>query len=235
MPDLNNLSRILSKIRNRLTFHFIFAFIFFLITFEHSSKILNILEDLLLPETATLIYIRPAEYLMIRMKLAGYVGVLSFVFTTSLHGLFSLKEITDKFQMNILRLGSIFTFSLSLFIAGCYYALFITLPLVLDYLHNDALSGGIDSTYAVSEFYSFIMILTFALGLTFQLPLIVFITVKANLITVDKLKSYRPHLIVTFFLFSALITPPDIISQFLLAIPLIVLYEISLLVSRFLE
>ena len=112
---------------------------------------------------------------------------------------------------------------------------FITLPLVLDYLHNDALSGGIDSTYAVSEFYSFIMILTFALGLTFQLPLIVFITVKANLITVDKLKSYRPHLIVTFFLFSALITPPDIISQFLLAIPLIVLYEISLFVARFLE
>ena len=107
--------------------------------------------------------------------------------------------------------------------------------MVLNYLHNDALSAGIDSTYSLSEFYSFIMILTFALGLTFQLPLIMFVIVKANLATVETLKSYRPHLIVSFFLFSALITPPDVISQFLLAIPLIILYELSLFIVRFLE
>ncbi|OIR14792.1 MAG: hypothetical protein BEU04_02655 [Marine Group III euryarchaeote CG-Bathy1] len=235
MPDLNNMSRIFSKIRNRLLFHIFFACLFFILAFEYSSKILSILEDLLLPDNATLIYIRPAEYLMIRIKFAGYSAIISFVFTTGLHGLFSLKSINDNFQMSVLRLSSFFTFSLTLFLAGCYYALFITLPLVLNYLHNDALSAGIDSTYSLSEFYSFIMILTFALGLTFQLPLIMFVIVKANLATVETLKSYRPHLIVSFFLFSALITPPDVISQFLLAIPLIILYELSLFIVRFLE
>ena len=235
MPDFNNASRILSEIRNRIAFHIALALVFFILAFEYSSKILSILETLLLPEGATLIYIRPAEYIMVRIKFAGYVSVLSFVFTTFLHGLSSLKRVYGKFEVSVLRFGSIFTLSLTLFTAGCYYALFITLPLVLSYLHNDALNAGLDSTYTISEFYSFIMILTFALGLTFQLPLIIFIAVKSNLITTDKLRSYRPHLIVTFFLFSALITPPDVISQFLLAVPLIVLYELSLFMARFLE
>ena len=235
MPDFDATSRIFSKIRNRALLHIALALVLFILAFEHSSKVLSILETLLLPEGATLIYIRPAEYLMIRIKFASYVGILSFVFTTSLHGLSSLKEVYDKFELSVLRFGSIFALSLTLFTAGCYYALFITLPLVLGYLHTDAFNAGLESTYTLSEFYSFIMMLTFALGLTFQLPLIIIITVKAKMITTKKLRSYRPHLIVSFFLFSALVTPPDVISQFLLAAPLIVLYELSLLMARFLE
>jgi len=71
------------------------------------------------------------------------------------------------------------------------------------------------------------------LGITFQLPLIVILMLKLQLTTTEKLAEYRSYLVIVFFVLAAMITPPDVISQFLLAIPLKILYEISILVGKF--
>jgi sec-independent protein translocase protein TatC len=107
------------------------------------------------------------------------------------------------------------------------------LPLVLDYLQNDAANAGLETTYSLSAFYHFIFLLTFSLGITFQLPLIVILMLKLQLTTTEKLAEYRSYLVIVFFVLAAMITPPDVISQFLLAIPLMILYEISILVGKF--
>jgi sec-independent protein translocase protein TatC len=107
------------------------------------------------------------------------------------------------------------------------------LPLVLDYLQNDAANAGLETTYSLSAFYHFIFLLTFSLGITFQLPLIITLMLKLQLTTTEKLAEYRSYLVIVFFVLAAMITPPDVISQFLLAIPLMILYEISILVGKF--
>ena len=106
------------------------------------------------------------------------------------------------------------------------------LPTVLEYLQNDAADAGLETTYSLSAFYHFVFLLTFALGVTFQLPLIVMLMLKLELTTTDKLAEYRSHLVVVFFILAAMITPPDVISQFLLAIPLMILYELSIIVGK---
>ena len=106
------------------------------------------------------------------------------------------------------------------------------LPLVLDFLQTDAADAGLETTYRLTSFYHFVFLLTFALGVSFQLPLIIMLLLRLELATTEQLSEFRSHLIVTFFVLAALITPPDVISQFLLAVPLIVLYELSLILGK---
>ncbi len=113
------------------------------------------------------------------------------------------------------------------------YSLELMLPTVLEYLQNDAASAGLETTYSLSAFYHFVFLLTFSLGITFQLPLIVIFILKLELATVEQLAENRSHLVVVFFILAAFITPPDVISQFLLALPLMILYEVSIVIGKF--
>ena len=100
-------------------------------------------------------------------------------------------------------------------------------------LQNDAASAGLETTYSLSAFYHFVFLLTFSLGITFKLPLIVIFILKLELATVEQLAENRSHLVVVFFILAAFITPPDVISQFLLALPLMILYEVSIVIGKF--
>ena len=134
--------------------------------------------------------------------------------------------------MGIGKLIGILIISLTLFLLGITYALELMLPTVLEYLQNDASEAGLDTTYSLSAFYHFVFLLTFSLGVTFQLPLIVMLMLRLELTTTEQLAEYRSHLVVVFFIMAAMITPPDVISQFLLAIPLIILYELSIIIGK---
>ena len=123
--------------------------------------------------------------------------------------------------------------ALALFAVGVAYAQLLMLPLVLEYLHGDAAAAGFASTYSLSAFYSFVLLLTVSLGIAFELPLVVLLVLRLELASVAQLAHYRRHLIVAFFVLAALITPPDVISQFLLAVPLLLLFELSLVAGRF--
>jgi sec-independent protein translocase protein TatC len=116
---------------------------------------------------------------------------------------------------------------------GMLYSLELMLPTVLEYLQNDAAQAGLETTYSLSAFYHFVFLLTFSLGITFQLPLVTTLMLRLELTTTDQLAQHRSHLVVVFFIMAALITPPDVISQFLLAVPLMVLYEISIIIGKF--
>ena len=132
----------------------------------------------------------------------------------------------------VARVTAVLLAALALFAAGIAYAQLLMLPLVLEYLHGDAAAAGFASTYSLSAFYSFVLLLTVTLGLAFELPLAVLLVLRLELATVAQLARYRRHLAVGFFVLAALITPPDVISQFLLAVPLLLLFELSLLAGR---
>ena len=79
------------------------------------------------------------------------------------------------------------------------------------------------------------MTMFLAFGLTFEVPVAVILLVKAGAVSIEKLKEARPYVIVGAFVIAAIITPPDVISQFMLAVPMCVLYEVGILIARFIS
>ena len=213
-------------------FYLVIAFATFAVVFNFAPDIIDWIAEKLLPDGATLIYLSPAEFFLLKLRVAGY-SVISLVFIIAIiqvwHTVRSRSLLPD---LGFGKLIGILIISLILFLLGVAYSLELMLPTVLEYLQNDAADAGLETTYSLSAFYHFVFLLTFALGITFQLPLIVMLLLRLELTTTDKLAEYRSHLVVVFFILAAMITPPDVISQFLLAIPLMILYELSIIVGK---
>ena len=223
---------IVDNLRGKMWFYLVIAFATFAVVFNFAPDIIDWIAEKLLPDGATLIYLSPAEFFLLKLRVAGY-SVISLVFIIAIiqvwHTVRSRSLLPD---LGIGKLIGIIIISLILFLLGVAYSLELMLPTVLEYLQNDAADAGLETTYSLSAFYHFVFLLTFSLGVTFQLPLIVMLLLRLELTTTDKLAQYRSHLVVVFFILAAMITPPDVISQFLLAIPLMILYELSIIVGK---
>ena len=103
----------------------------------------------------------------------------------------------------------------------------------LSFQTSQADSINITLQAKMNEYLSLMMTFIFAFGLAFQLPVILLLLVRFGVLTINQLKSFRKYAIVLSFVFAAIVTPPDPFSQISLALPIIILYEISILVSRF--
>ena len=118
-----------------------------------------------------------------------------------------------------------------LFFFGVAFGYLIIAPLSLQFLGNYEL-GDVQARISVMSYMKTIASITMASGLIFQLPVVVYFLSRAGLITPEILKSYRKHALVGILVIAAVITPPDVTSQLLVAMPVLVLYEISIAISR---
>ena len=119
-----------------------------------------------------------------------------------------------------------------LFITGVLFGYYIVTPLSLNFLGNYSLVDSIDNNIDITSILNTITTLVLACGFMFQLPMATYILSKAGIVTPDLMKRYRRHSIVVILLLSAIITPPDVMSQILIALPLSLLYEISIVISK---
>lgn len=120
-----------------------------------------------------------------------------------------------------------------LFFVGAALAYYMVLPMAWKFLLGFETAGGagtlpIQLEARVSEYLSLVMHIILAFGVAFQMPVLLTLLVKVGVIDIDMLKRSRRYAIVAVFVFAAIITPPDIISQIMLAVPLLVLYELSI-------
>jgi len=224
---------IVDNLRGKMWIYLVVTFATFAIVFNFAPEIIDWIAERLLPTDATLIYLSPAEFFLLKIRLSGYSAISLIFLIATIQIWHTVRARSLLPDMGIGKLFGILSISITLFLLGATYSLELMLPTVLEYLQNDAASAGLETTYSLSAFYHFVFLLTFSLGITFQLPLIVILMLKLELTTVDKLAEYRSHLVVVFFILAAMITPPDVISQFLLAIPLMILYELSIIVGKF--
>ena len=124
--------------------------------------------------------------------------------------------------------------SSALFILGvafCYYFVFGTVFKFINEFAPKSISVAPD----IENYLDFVLTMCLAFGLTFEVPVVVIVLVRMGLVTVEKLKSIRPYVIVGAFVIAAVVTPPDVMSQLFLAIPLCLLYELGLLLAPFFE
>jgi sec-independent protein translocase protein TatC len=118
-----------------------------------------------------------------------------------------------------------------LFYAGMSFAYFVVFPLVFGFLTGIAPEGVAVMT-DISRYLDFVLKMFFAFGLAFEVPIATILVVWSGMTTAENLASKRPYIIVGAFVFGMLLTPPDVISQTLLAVPMWILFELGLIFSR---
>ncbi|MDO8988775.1 MAG: twin-arginine translocase subunit TatC [Sideroxyarcus sp.] len=117
-----------------------------------------------------------------------------------------------------------------LFFCGMTFAYFVVFPVVFGFIVAAAPQGVAVMT-DIDKYLSFVMGMFMAFGITFQVPVVVVVLVRMGVVTVEKLRDIRRYVIVGAFVMGAIFTPPDVVSQFMLAIPLWLLYEAGIVVS----
>lgn len=127
--------------------------------------------------------------------------------------------------------GIVFTVSM-LFLSGVLFGYFIVSPLSINFLSNYTLADTIRNEIRITSVVSLVATLALACGFMFQLPVASYILSKAGIVGPETMRAYRKHAIVVILIVSAIITPPDVISQVLIALPLMLLYEVSIGVSK---
>ena len=123
--------------------------------------------------------------------------------------------------------------SIVLFYSGCAFAYFIVFPLVFGFLTGIA-PDGVAVMTDISKYLDFVITLFIAFGITFEVPIATIILVATGITTTEKLTKWRPYIVVGAFALGMLLTPPDVISQTLLALPMWILFEIGIIFSRIL-
>lgn len=118
-----------------------------------------------------------------------------------------------------------------LFYVGCAFAYFVVLPLVFKFLAASA-PEGVKMMTDISHYLDFVLVLFFAFGLCFEVPVATVILVILGVVTPETLRKSRGYVIVGAFAIAAVITPPDALSQILLAVPMVILFEIGLVAAR---
>ena len=121
--------------------------------------------------------------------------------------------------------------STALFVIGMSFAYFLVFPVVFRFMASIAPEGVAWMT-DIDKYLSFALTTFVAFGVTFEVPVAVIVLVRVGVVSIEKLKEIRPYVIVGAFVIGAVFTPPDVISQVMLAVPLWLLYEIGIVVAR---
>jgi sec-independent protein translocase protein TatC len=127
--------------------------------------------------------------------------------------------------------GIVFYVSI-LFFSGILFGYFVVAPLCVQFFGSYQISKDIENIFTVNSYMSTIISTVFYTGLLFLLPVVAFILAKIGIIDTAFLKKYRKHSIIGVLILAAVITPPDLISQIIVSIPILILYEISILVTK---
>ena len=130
--------------------------------------------------------------------------------------------------------GATFYVSL-LFFMGVFFGYFVVTPISINFLSNYQIDPSILNEFDIISYVSTVTTLVLACALLFQLPIVVYFATKAGLVSSALLKTYRKHSIIVILMLSAVLTPPDPFSQVLIAIPLGLLYQLSILIAIKLE
>ncbi len=166
------------------------------------------------------------SYALMMCFLGGVVLAFPYVF----YQLWSFVKPGLKKNEKAVANGIVFYISI-LFGLGILFGYFVIAPLCVQFFGNFHTSSEIQNDFTINSYMSTILSTVFYSGLLFLLPVVAYLLTKIGIITPEFLRKYRKHAIVGVLILSAVITPPDLISQVIVAIPITILYEIGILVS----
>lgn len=217
----------LEEFRKRLIIVLVAHVIVTLLAFSQSGAILKLLMEL--NPQMHLIFIEPSEIMIVYVEIALVMAVTLCSPLTIYHiwafvaaGLFPNEKRLIKVA---LALGFVF------FVLGVVFAYKIVVPMSLKFFTRIAIDE-ISAMISVKSYISFILSMLLAMGIVFNIPSFVYVATKLGVITPDTLKEYSKYLIVLISIIAAVVTPPDVVSQMMMAIPMVALLQLSIFISK---
>ncbi|MGM0599278.1 MAG: twin-arginine translocase subunit TatC [Candidatus Rifleibacteriota bacterium] len=200
------------------------------VVFYYSDFLLENTIKYLCPEGLVLRYFSPVEPLLVKLK-------LSFYLTIFLDAPYLLKKswgfmVPGLYSKERSYGGLLLFFSWLLFVIGCLFSLIVMFPMIMSFsvsFQTSYLSPAI----GIAQFVGLSMMLMLGFGIMFQFPAVVFLLVLSGILSVKVIRSYRAIVVIAIFFISALLTPADVISQFVMAIPTWLLFEVGILAASF--
>ena len=222
------------ELRHRAKYVVLVYGVLFIVAFVYTEQLLSIVTQPLLknlPKSSHLIATTVTGPIFVKLNLAincSWLGIIPVIIYQLWH------FVTPALQRSeIISACKLVVFSLLLLIIGILLSYFLFVPYLCKFILQSGELSGLrvlpDINYAVD----FVVRMLLIFALSFQLPLLIAIAVKFNCLSVPTLIKYRPHFIVASFTIGMLITPPDVFSQIIVALPLLILYELGLVVARF--
>ena len=183
-----------------------------------------------LPEGAKMIATGVITPFMVPVKVTALVGfMIALPFVLYQAWAFvapGLYEHEKKLALPLIVASTVLFF---LGVAFCYFFVF---GKVFAFIHDFA-PKSITPAPDIEAYFSFVITMFLAFGITFEIPIVVIVLVRMGIVTVEKLREARPYVVVGAFVIAAIVTPPDVLSQFMLAVPMCLLYEAGLFLARF--
>ena len=222
----------LIELRDRLLRMLICVTVVVIALFPFRKKIYSFLAEPLtqhMPDGASMIAIEVASTFLAPFKMVVMLAVVLSV-PYLLHQVWSFVA-PGLYQREKKFAAPLLCSSVLLFYIGMTFAYYVVFPLVFGFFAKEA-PAGVAVMTDISRYLDFVIKLFFAFGLSFEVPIATYLVVSAGLVKIETLKNSRPYIIVGAFVVGMLLTPPDIISQVLLAVPIWLLFEVGLLFAQ---
>ncbi|HSI43270.1 MAG TPA: twin-arginine translocase subunit TatC [Methylotenera sp.] len=235
MTPTDNFISHLIELRDRLLRTVLGFIVVFIAFFPFANKIYALLAQPLLSKlpaggqmiatAVTTPFFVPMKVAMMAAFIVSLPHTLYQVWAFVAPGLYSHEK---KFMIPIIIASSL------LFLSGMAFAYFAVFPVIFGFIVGTAPQGVAVMT-DIGNYLDFVLTLFFAFGLAFEVPIAVVMAVRFGWVTTKALQEVRGYVIVVAFIIGAIFTPPDVVSQFMLAVPMWLLYELGILVSKFMH
>lgn len=198
--------------------------------FFTAPKALNYLIKIILKDNNIVLnYFSPAEVFLIQIKTAVVIDIIiCFPYIAKKLWDFILPALYDNEKKFIKSIVFISSF---LFISGFLFCLFLIIPLIISFGQSFT-NENIQAVWGISNIIMLVLWLCLAFGLMFQVPILTYYLIKSDLISYNTIADKRPYIIIILLIISGFLTPPDVVSQLMLAIPTYLLFEAGLLFSK---
>ncbi len=217
----------LRELRNRILVCVICLVVFMLAGLYFAPQIVELLTDIGKRYGYTYVYLSPQELLLQYFSVALLLAVC-LSFPVILYQIWAFVQPGLKKNENSLFLMAMF-FGLICFAVGVLFAYRIMLPFTLHFLIDLSKDTSISASVSVQNYISFLLTIFMVFGIVFELPVVSVVLTRMGLLQPEWMRKGRRLIIVAIFVVAALITPPDIVSQVMVAVPMLGLYELSII------
>lgn len=233
-PNNMTLSDHVAELKHRIIAVLAVFFIVFVVAYLKSNNMLSFISNIGTKAGYKFIYIAPQEVLLQQFRIAGAFAFLCTI-PFIVYELVAFVSPVFETKKSTKRLLVFCIIAAILFLVGAVFTYKILLPFVYQFMYGIGITNNIEAQISIKEYISMFITMEFCMGIVTELPLICASLTKIGVLTPEMMIKARSVAIVIIFIIGAFITPPDVFSQCMVAIPMVFLYQISIFICRFIK